>query len=231
MLCNHRVNLCFSTYTLSTRLMVDSMYTLNILRSGWSKVVDDNQRSAACTITLLRGTHTILIDPGSPWDTEELKIMLDQQGLHFKDVDYVVCTHEHVDHLGSLHHFVNAIHVVGTTIYKDGYINHDFSSHIPYELDPYVKIIHTPGHTPHDVSVIAKHVQPYGRVVVAGDLFECVEDLKDPHIWQNSSWNHKMQAAYRAKVLEKADFIVPGHGTPFKVTEEIRHSPYIDLTS
>ncbi|KAF6773904.1 hypothetical protein AHF37_06923 [Paragonimus kellicotti] len=99
------------------------------------------------------------------------------------------------------------------------------------ELDPDVKIIHTPGHTPHDVSVVAKHVQPYGRVIVAGDLFECAEDLKDPYIWQNSSWNHKMQAAYRAKVLEKADLIVPGHGTPFKITEEIRHSPYIDLTS
>ncbi|TGZ47234.1 hypothetical protein CRM22_011050 [Opisthorchis felineus] len=211
--------------------MAYAQYHLDILRPGWSKSMDGGHSNAACTITLFKGPNTILIDPGSPWDTEKLRDLLKQRNLAFEDINYVICTHEHVDHIGSLHYFRNAVHIVGTTIYKDTYIDHDFAHHIAYEIDSGIKVVHTPGHSSHDVSVVAKNVEAHGRVAVVGDLFECEEDLRDPSLWQKSSCNPKLQLEYRTKILEKANFIVPGHGPAFKVTPEVRRLPLIALES
>lgn len=70
---------------------------------------------------------------------------------------------------------------------------------------------------PHDVSVIVRAIPHLGRVAIVGDLFECEADLQDPIVWQRNSWNVKLQNLFRSQILEKADFVVPGHGDGFKV--------------
>lgn len=197
-------------------------YTLAVLRCGWSREFDSNCFTAGCTVTLLQGPKVILVDPGGPWDTIKIIALLADQGLTVADVDYVICTHEHVDHVGSLHCFVNAIQIIGTTVYKNGYTHHEFLSGHPYEIDSAIKVVHTPGHTLHDVSVIAEGVLSYGRVAIAGDLFESKEDIRNPRLWQNSSMHIPTQERYRIQMLEKTDLVVPGHGPPFNVTNELR---------
>ena len=55
-------------------------------------------------------------------------------------------------------------------------------------------------------------------MVVAGDLFEKEEDIENPDLWKEAgSENEEVQEKNRNKVLEMADFIVPGHGKMFKV--------------
>lgn len=55
---------------------------------------------------------------------------------------------------------------------------------------------------------------------VAGDLFECLEDLEDYTLWQANSEDPETQAQNRLEVLKCADWIVPGHGRMFQVPKE-----------
>ena len=53
----------------------------------------------------------------------------------------------------------------------------------------------------------------------SGDLFECEEDLEDPDIWQECSWDRETHQQSRIEVLRIADYIVPGHGKLFRVPD------------
>lgn len=133
----HLLSMAYIIAVFQPHRMTDSGYQLHILRPGWSKRSGSDLYSG-CTISLLTGPRNILVDPGSPWDTELVLRLLGEHDLRFGDIDYLVCTHEHVDHLGSMDRFTNAIHIIGTSIYKNQPIEHDFGSYIPYEIDSYV---------------------------------------------------------------------------------------------
>ena len=74
------------------------------------------------------------------------------------------------------------------------------------------------------VSVIVK-TQENKTVVIAGDLFEKEEDLRDSSIWVDAgSEDKKQQEIQRLRILELAEFIVPGHGPMFKVTTDAKET-------
>jgi glyoxylase-like metal-dependent hydrolase (beta-lactamase superfamily II) len=61
-----------------------------------------------------------------------------------------------------------------------------------------------------------------GTCVLAGDLFEKEEDVLDSYIWiEAGSEDSSAQRQNRLKVAKLADWIVPGHGPIFKVTDDI----------
>lgn len=61
--------------------------------------------------------------------------------------------------------------------------------------------------------------------MISGDLFEKSEDIEDPSIWQDAgSEDPVQQSKNRLRVVELADWIVPGHGGMFRVTDQIRQS-------
>lgn len=57
-----------------------------------------------------------------------------------------------------------------------------------------------------------------------GDLFERQEDIQDPDLWVKvaGSENPALQYENRHKILQLADYIIPGHGAGFHVTDELR---------
>lgn len=59
-----------------------------------------------------------------------------------------------------------------------------------------------------------------------GDLFEREEDIADPSLWKYiaGSENPESQEKNRNKVLVMADYIIPGHGPMFKVTEHMKEA-------
>lgn len=58
-----------------------------------------------------------------------------------------------------------------------------------------------------------------------GDLFENSKDIDNPSIWQEAGSESPMQQIKnRSKVADLANWIVPGHGPKFQVTQEIRES-------
>ncbi|CAH0724730.1 unnamed protein product, partial [Brenthis ino] len=178
---------------------------------------------ANCTCTLVRGIHNIIIDTMTPWDSNKIISSLKKENISADDINYVVSTHGHSDHLGNNHLFLKAKHIVGFSIsYEDSYYNYPFDKGEEYIINDYVKIIPTPGHTLTDVTVLAVNAEKE-TVAITGDLFEKFEDIEDQNIWLDAgSEDPIQQRKNRSKIANLADWIVPGHGPKFKVTNKIR---------
>ncbi|XP_048747316.1 metallo-beta-lactamase domain-containing protein 1-like [Ostrea edulis] len=199
-------------------------YEVIVLKEGYSKAEGPGQQRACGSISLIKGPKNIIVDTGNPWDRDNILNGLKQNGLSPENIQYCVCTHGHSDHVGNLNLFCNAVHILSYDIcIGDQYQMHDFKMGIPYEIDDDVEVVPTPGHTGTDISVIVSNTD-LGTVAVTGDLFECLEDLEEPSLWQDNSENPEIQEQQRIEVLRKADYIVPGHGKMFKVPDEYKRS-------
>lgn len=58
----------------------------------------------------------------------------------------------------------------------------------------------------------------------AGDLFEKEEDIQSPHIWKSVGAPELVESQYmmRQHIINLADYIIPGHGPMFRVTDNMR---------
>lgn len=199
----------------------NSLYKVSVLLVGYGYTDADNRYRADGTCTLISGNgKRILVDTGSPRDKERLLEKLKHHGISPQEINYVVCTHGHVDHVGNLNLFDNAVQMVSHDILQEQDIYTDlpenFKEGAPYCIDgENIQVVCTPGHTPQDVSVIVRGTE-FGTVVVCGDLFEHEDD---ENLWREFSESPDKHRESRQKVLEIADWIVPGHGKMFKVSK------------
>ncbi|KAF5303543.1 hypothetical protein FQR65_LT08144 [Abscondita terminalis] len=177
--------------------MMSDKYEVVTLFDGYSR--DTELGSIAnCTCTLIKGPKNIIVDTMTAWDGTKLIKALDEQQIGCDDINFVICTHGHSDHIGCNYLFKKAIHIVD------------------YKIDDCIKVIATPGHTLQDVSVIVTTAK--GIIAIVGDLFENEGDLKDDNIWKKAGSDcEELQLQNRAKILKIADWIIPGHGPMFKV--------------
>lgn len=191
-------------------------YEVKILKVGYAKWVGPTQQRADGTITLIKGPKNIIVDTGGPWDKKTILETLKKNEVNPQDVSFVVCTHGHSDHTGNNNLFINATFIVSYDVCKgDLYTFHDFAHGQPYRINDKIEVVPTPGHTKQDISVILK--TPNGVVAIVGDLFESENDLEQEGLWRSFSEFPDEQESNRKKILELADFIVPGHGDIFGV--------------
>lgn len=191
-------------------------YKVRILQTGYARIVSPSQMHADGTVTLIKGPKNIIVDTGGPWDREKIIDALAAEGLDAKDINYVICTHGHSDHIGNNNLFAGATFVVSFDISKgDLYTFHDFKSGAAYRIDEDIEVIATPGHTGQDVSVIVRTEE--GTIAIVGDLYEREGDLEDESLWRANSSDPTEQDRARKKVFAVADFIIPGHGGMFRV--------------
>jgi len=182
-----------------------------------------NAWMACGSVTLVKqGSLNILVDCGSPWDSARLVDELKRHDVHPRNVQYVVCTHGHIDHIGNLNLFTESQILLDTDFgTKPGfYGTHNYAGDRAFPISEHIDVILTPGHTHRDLSVIVRNVEDRGTIVIAGDLFESEADLENDQLWQQTSYDPKLQAQSRRLVLEMADWIVPGHGPVFQVPIE-----------
>jgi glyoxylase-like metal-dependent hydrolase (beta-lactamase superfamily II) len=196
-------------------------YEVKVLKAGYATWVGPTQERADGTISLIKGAHNIVVDTGGPWGKAELLEALHGEGISAADIDYVICTHGHSDHVGNVNLFPNATVIISHDVSKgDLYTIHPFSEGQPYKIDDEIEIIPTPGHTEQDISVIVRTAQ--GTYVIAGDLFESQDDLENEELWRSFSEHPEIQKENRHRVLDIADYIIPGHGDMFHVTHRPR---------
>ena len=193
------------------------MAKVKVLVEGYAREEGDAE-IASCTVTLIQDNgKNIIVDPGM--DRKRLLEALKKEKLSVKDIDFVVLTHMHPDHILLTAMFEDAVVVdIAETFTFNGKI----VSHKGKVPGTDVELISTPGHEECECSVIADTDE--GKVVVASDLFwwtddakqktdrESLMNLKDPYMK-----DEKALKKSREKVLEIADFIIPGHGKMFKV--------------
>ncbi|CAD6996431.1 unnamed protein product [Ceratitis capitata] len=206
---------------------------VHVLFTGYSRP-DSNDSSvmrANCTCTLIKTRHgrNIIVDTLTAWDGERLtQVLQSEHGLQPQDINVVVCTHGHSDHIGCNYLFREAQwHIVGACVsHRDKYLDCPLTREDsePFQLcGDDVTVVRTPGHTLSCVSVLVCDSIQGGVAGICGDLFERVEDITDPTIWTEAgSEDTNSQRRQRLRMAELCNYIIPGHGQGFFVTDQMR---------
>ncbi len=185
---------------------------------------------ARSSVTLVcTGRMNIIIDTGLPGDGDRIMEGLVEAGLKPSDVDVVVNTHDHGDHTGENRLFTGARILCGYRgLEQDGgriqVASVGFVAAPEYRkvLDPNVHVIRTPGHTRDSISVVIMNVNsdfagPTETVIAAGDAIPTEANyLKGvpPAI----SYDTNVSLQSMATITDLADWVIPGHDKPFRVT-------------
>ncbi|MEO1498684.1 MAG: MBL fold metallo-hydrolase [Planctomycetota bacterium] len=171
-------------------------------------VAPDGARKVASTVVLVQaGDVTLVADPGMVADRALIADGLAECGVKPEDVTHVFISHHHPDHTVNIGMFPRAKVIdFGGVVENDVWSDHPD----PYTITEGVYVMRTPGHTDEDASLVVETFD--GTVVLT-------------HVW----WNDQMQPAIdplaadqqtleasRQKVLEIADWIIPGHGKKFR---------------
>ncbi|KAK6759426.1 hypothetical protein RB195_021174 [Necator americanus] len=181
---------------------------VTILRTGSANQTNDGRYNFVATITLVQDNgKNILVDTGLGTDINgrtQLMSALEKQNVGVPDIQIVVTTHGHPDHVGGVHDFPDAIH------YQGWYIHHRtmFNLSSLFEGDRHVltdnvHLMRSNGHTSDDIAVIVMDEQTMGKVIIAGDTFMRREDLNYPMMWQPLSANETEQAKSRRNVTRQ----------------------------
>lgn len=192
------------------------MAEVKVLIEGYAKEIKNGWLASSTTTLIKLDGKNIIVDPGC--NRQKLIDSLSVNNLKMADIDYILLTHNHIDHGLLTGIFENARVVYTTEIYEnDKQI--EYGDKIP-ELD--IEIIKTPGHSNDSRSFIVKTDQ--GVYVIAGDVFwwtnaekqktdfESLISHEDPYVKDKSILENS-----RKKVLELGDYIIPGHGKIWKV--------------
>ena len=193
------------------------MNSIDVLVLGYLERFEDgsvNLKETWSTSSLIRTDdgHIIVVDTSSDFMRSPIKSAFKQIGKIFPDdVDMVVLTHCHTDHIGNVSLFKNATVYVHEgeecTIPNAKIVKEDT------EIAKGVRLVHTPGHSDGSMSVF---VEADRRYAIVGDA----APLKDNFTKRIIPALHTDAEAARAsleKIAEWADVIVPGHDKPFKV--------------
>ncbi len=198
------------------------MEEIKVLIEGKHERLDDGKMRIGSTITLIKTDKNIIVDTGSFLDKEKIIEELSKENLTPKDIDIVILTHLHLDHTVNTYLFNNAnifyklrggdfAGLMGFP--KEGKIKR-FELIDNVEIAKDVSILLTPGHAEDLISVVVNTAE--GKVVIAGDAFDS-EKLLDLNVQPPLYWDLEEFNKSRKKILEVADFIIPGHGKMFKV--------------
>lgn len=184
----------------------------------------DNQFFATCSTTLVMCSgKKVLVDPGA--DEKRLLEGLKKENLDTKDIDILFLSHYHPDHFLNISLFPDLpIYDAGVIWTRDG--GEDMpNGEKPMDVVPgtHIEILATPGHRDEHASLLI-NTEKYGKLCIAQDVFwwvdgeqpenPTVEDLLN--IQDPFHANEESLKDSRKKVLEVADWIIPGHGKMFK---------------
>jgi hydroxyacylglutathione hydrolase len=169
----------------------------------------------------------LLIDSGLDGNFQQLQEGLQKTGLKIRDIDIVVNTHEHFDHIGANRYFqehaIIAAHRFAATkiamndkyvtLYKSGdmnelslYVHLWLESKSRFDLGNYtLDVIHTPGHTSGSICIY----EPIKKFLFTGDTLFAGGTLS--YIAESGSvgdYINSVMSLNTRQILE----IYPGHG-------------------
>src|SRR6202171_107130 len=166
----------------------------------------------ASTVSFLRdGEVRVIVDPGMVPKPADILVPLQRLVDSPDRITDVIFSHHHPDHTINAALFPRARVHDFWAIYK-GDVWQDRAAE-GFALSPSIRLIETPGHTPQDITT----------VMATGD-----GTVAFTHLWWSADGPPEDPLASdppalhrnRARVLEVATWIVPGHGAPFKPSAE-----------
>lgn len=190
------------------------MNTVKVLIEGYAKVNPDGTWDATSTTTLIdTGKHKIIMDPGC--HRQLLLNALAKEGLKTGDIDTIFISHHHPDHDFLMGIFENATVLDSLQWQKDSYAGDHKYTTLP---DTDIEIIKTPGHTLDHASLLVPTSEE--KVLIGADIWWWANgETQTPDIDKSDEFAVDTQALRlsRSHALKIADYIIPGHGTMFKV--------------
>ena len=188
------------------------MAEVKILVKGYVSADKPGKTEKTCpTITLIRdGRFVIVVDPGTLISQKVLINALKKEGLSLGDVNTVFLTHSHIDHFANVGMFPKA-----TIIEYYGAWKSNFVKNRPVNLTKNIQILETPGHSFSGLTLSVK--TSIGTIAICGDVF-WKENYPEVDKYAD---NPKKLKETRKKVLEIADYVIPGHADTFKVIKKI----------
>lgn len=180
------------------------MTTVHVLHPGYA-----GDRVGSTVSLVGDGDALIVVDPGMVARRAAILDPLGELGIAADAVTHVFLTHHHPDHSINVALFPNAEVVDFWARYRaDEWLDHDGDGWRP---SPNTELWLTPGHTEEDATLIVDADD--GRWAMT-------------HLWWRADRTPEIdplaadQAALernRARVLAVVDWVVPGHGAPFRV--------------
>ncbi|MFH1838544.1 MAG: MBL fold metallo-hydrolase [Candidatus Kuenenbacteria bacterium] len=185
------------------------MTKVKILIEGYTTAdtAESGEEKTCPTISLIKDENiVIIVDPGVLENQKMLIDKLKAEHLNIDDVKIVCITHSHIDHYRNAGMFPKAKILEYYGLW-DKNIVEDWEE----QFTENIQIIKTPGHNYDSITLFIKTDK--GIIAVCGDVF-WKENFpeNDPY----ASDKEKLQES-RKKILEIADWIIPGHGKMFKV--------------
>ena len=188
-----------------------------------------------CSIVLVQGQKRTLVDVGHVGRRTFLEAALQERGLTPADIDVTVMSHAHWDHNQNYDLFEHApllIHPWERKYAKRPHRN-DWATpqwtgamieHQPiiqeveegYGIEPGVRIIHTPGHSPGSITVLVE--TDGGLCAITGDVLHYSSvalTRRNPLVF----WNEKDATHSIERIMESAEIIYPGHDQPFRMVQ------------
>jgi glyoxylase-like metal-dependent hydrolase (beta-lactamase superfamily II) len=179
------------------------MARLDVLFSGYG-----NDSGVAGTVSLLRdGDVTVIVDPGMVPSRASILDPLAALGVTPDQVTDIILSHHHPDHTMNIALFPEVtVHDHWATYLHDQWTARSAEG---VQLSPGITLLETPGHTPQDITTLV-------------ETDDGVAALTHLWVWQGSPGSgldvdSAAVEKHRARVLEVASIIVPGHGRSFRV--------------
>jgi glyoxylase-like metal-dependent hydrolase (beta-lactamase superfamily II) len=214
------------------------MAEIDLILEGWSVNLDQGN-AAFCGVTLVRGpSKTILVDVAHVGRRALLVDNLATMGLTPADIDTVVLTHSHWDHILNADVFKNAeflLHPLEIEYAQSPHPNDWATPGYTWsilercnirevregdEVDHGISVIATPGHTRGSISIVVN--QPDGSSVICGDALPTVKSALDgcPYL---VFWDESDARQSARKILDSGDVLYPGHDRPFRIEHGRAH--------
>lgn len=169
----------------------------------------------ASTVSLVReGDVRVVMDPGMVPDVARAILEpLANLGESPASITDVVLSHHHPDHSINMGLFPRArVHDHWAWYRGDRWVDRPAEG---FALAPSVVLIETPGHSPQDITLLAG--TPEGIVALTHLWWASAGPAEDPYATDADALHRG-----RARVLEVAFLVVPGHGPAFVPDE---HTP------
>ena len=181
------------------------MATVHPLHAGYNR--GDNVGSS---VTFVRdGDVLIVCDPGLVASRSLIVDPLAALGVAPADVTHVFLTHHHPDHAVNAAMFPNAWVVDCWASYRDDlWLDHTGDG---WQVSPNATLWLTPGHSNEDATLVVTADDGTWEMTHLWWLSDRTPEI-DPYSPDQAKLDF-----HRARVLEVADIVVPGHGEPFRV--------------